>query len=254
MDTTLPSHVIEQFHLLFLAHLTRGADKRAIVVKGGCNLRFFHRSIRYRRTWTSMSPASRNTPCVTASGTSLHPARLASARGARHRDRARDRAQADADRAALEVRPDKRPARPAAADENRVLPPRPGRGRGVRKSRPGTHRPAQADTVHGQSLRGGCRTASEGPGTGSSDRNPGTRCLRRASPDCSPAPLATALRVSSRDDLSRPARGRPALTSTSSRARCCRISPAKMHHRYGSEDVWDTMVLEVLEALDGETK
>ena len=32
MDTTLPSHVIEQFHLLFLAHLTRGADKRAIVL------------------------------------------------------------------------------------------------------------------------------------------------------------------------------------------------------------------------------
>ena len=47
MDTTLTSHVIEQFHLLFLAHLTRGADKRSIVVKGGCNLRFFHRSIRY---------------------------------------------------------------------------------------------------------------------------------------------------------------------------------------------------------------
>ena len=41
------SHVIEQFQLLFLAHLTRGADKRSIVVKGGCNLRFFHRSIRY---------------------------------------------------------------------------------------------------------------------------------------------------------------------------------------------------------------
>ena len=41
------SHVIEQFHLLFLAHLTRGADKRTIVVKDGCNLRFFHRSIRY---------------------------------------------------------------------------------------------------------------------------------------------------------------------------------------------------------------
>ena len=47
MDTNLPSHVIEQFHLLFLAHLTRGADKRSIVVKGGCNLRFFHRSVRY---------------------------------------------------------------------------------------------------------------------------------------------------------------------------------------------------------------
>ena len=47
MDPHLLSQVVEQFHLLFLAHLTRGADKRAIVVKGGCNLRFFHRSIRY---------------------------------------------------------------------------------------------------------------------------------------------------------------------------------------------------------------
>lgn len=47
MDFSLPSQVIEQFHLLFLAHLTRGTDKRSIVVKGGCNLRFFHRSMRY---------------------------------------------------------------------------------------------------------------------------------------------------------------------------------------------------------------
>ena len=47
MDTTLPARVIEQFHLLFLAHLVRGLDKRAIVLKGGCNLRFFHRSVRY---------------------------------------------------------------------------------------------------------------------------------------------------------------------------------------------------------------
>ena len=47
MDPNLLSHVIEQFHLLFLTHLTRGADKRSIVVKGGSNLRFFHRSLRY---------------------------------------------------------------------------------------------------------------------------------------------------------------------------------------------------------------
>jgi predicted nucleotidyltransferase component of viral defense system len=47
MDTlTLAGH-IEQFHLLFLAVLNRGADKRSFVVKGGCNLRFFHRSVRY---------------------------------------------------------------------------------------------------------------------------------------------------------------------------------------------------------------
>jgi predicted nucleotidyltransferase component of viral defense system len=38
---------IEQFHLLFLFQLSRRVDKRAVVVKGGCNLRFFLRSIRY---------------------------------------------------------------------------------------------------------------------------------------------------------------------------------------------------------------
>jgi len=47
MHSPLPAQIVEQFHLLLLAHLTRGVDKRAIVVKGGCNLRFFHHSIRY---------------------------------------------------------------------------------------------------------------------------------------------------------------------------------------------------------------
>lgn len=47
MDPVSPIQVIEQFHLLFLAHLTRGSDKRTIVVKGGCNLRFFLQSERY---------------------------------------------------------------------------------------------------------------------------------------------------------------------------------------------------------------
>lgn len=47
MDPGSPLGTIEQFHLLFLAHLVRGMDKRAIVLKGGCNLRFFHRSVRY---------------------------------------------------------------------------------------------------------------------------------------------------------------------------------------------------------------
>lgn len=38
---------VEQFHLLFLVQLSRRLDRRAIVVKGGCNLRFFLRSLRY---------------------------------------------------------------------------------------------------------------------------------------------------------------------------------------------------------------
>jgi predicted nucleotidyltransferase component of viral defense system len=38
---------IELFHLTFLAHLGRRVDKGLFAVKGGCNLRFFFRSIRY---------------------------------------------------------------------------------------------------------------------------------------------------------------------------------------------------------------
>ncbi|MCR4374297.1 MAG: nucleotidyl transferase AbiEii/AbiGii toxin family protein [Acidobacteria bacterium] len=46
MDIFSPVHVVEQFHLLFLAQLGRRLDKTLYVVKGGCNLRFFHRSVR----------------------------------------------------------------------------------------------------------------------------------------------------------------------------------------------------------------
>src|ERR1700678_456433 len=38
---------IEVFHLIFVAHLGRRVDKALLAIKGGCNLRFFHRSIRY---------------------------------------------------------------------------------------------------------------------------------------------------------------------------------------------------------------
>ena len=44
---TLPVSSVEQFHLLFLAQLGRRLDKALYVLKGGCNLRFFHRSVRY---------------------------------------------------------------------------------------------------------------------------------------------------------------------------------------------------------------
>ncbi len=47
MDTWQPAQSIEQFHLLFLSQISRRVDKRALVVKGGCNLRFFLKSIRY---------------------------------------------------------------------------------------------------------------------------------------------------------------------------------------------------------------
>lgn len=46
MDASSPIQGIEQFHLLFLAQLGRRLDKTLYVVKGGCNLRFFHRSVR----------------------------------------------------------------------------------------------------------------------------------------------------------------------------------------------------------------
>ena len=42
-----PTGFVEQFHLLFLAQLARRVKPSLFVLKGGCNLRFFHRSIRY---------------------------------------------------------------------------------------------------------------------------------------------------------------------------------------------------------------
>jgi predicted nucleotidyltransferase component of viral defense system len=47
MGAVTPIQSVEMFHLLFLVQLSRRVDKRRFVVKGGCNLRFFHRSIRY---------------------------------------------------------------------------------------------------------------------------------------------------------------------------------------------------------------
>jgi predicted nucleotidyltransferase component of viral defense system len=47
MDAVTPIRFVEQFHLLFLVQLSRRVDKKLFVVKDGCNLRFFHRSIRY---------------------------------------------------------------------------------------------------------------------------------------------------------------------------------------------------------------
>lgn len=47
MPSAGPIRFVEQFHLLFLSHLARRVDPAHFVVKGGCNLRFFHGSIRY---------------------------------------------------------------------------------------------------------------------------------------------------------------------------------------------------------------
>ena len=45
---SLTRQTVEFFHLVFLRGLVaRGEDKSLIALKGGCNLRFFHRSIRY---------------------------------------------------------------------------------------------------------------------------------------------------------------------------------------------------------------
>jgi predicted nucleotidyltransferase component of viral defense system len=48
MDTRLGEiQAIEHFHLLFLAQLGTRLDKKLYALKGGCNLRFFWKSIRY---------------------------------------------------------------------------------------------------------------------------------------------------------------------------------------------------------------
>jgi predicted nucleotidyltransferase component of viral defense system len=47
MAPVILSQFVEQFHLLFLAFLGRKVDKAQYALKGGCNLRFFLGSIRY---------------------------------------------------------------------------------------------------------------------------------------------------------------------------------------------------------------
>src|ERR1700687_4137833 len=48
MDPDLLSiQAVEQFHLLFLTQLGARLDKKFYALKGGCNLRFFWKSIRY---------------------------------------------------------------------------------------------------------------------------------------------------------------------------------------------------------------
>ena len=47
MNAYGPVQYVELFHLLLLDQLGRKLDKRHFALKGGCNLRFFLKSIRY---------------------------------------------------------------------------------------------------------------------------------------------------------------------------------------------------------------
>jgi len=47
MKKVTHTQYLEKFHLLFLDQLGRRIDKQLYVLKGGCNLRFFYKSIRY---------------------------------------------------------------------------------------------------------------------------------------------------------------------------------------------------------------
>lgn len=47
MPLKTPQQQIELFHMLFLKHLGDRIDKQHFVLKGGCNLRFYYKSIRY---------------------------------------------------------------------------------------------------------------------------------------------------------------------------------------------------------------
>ena len=46
-NMTNPQKSVELFHLLFLRHMNERLEKGLYAVKGGCNLRFFFKSIRY---------------------------------------------------------------------------------------------------------------------------------------------------------------------------------------------------------------
>jgi len=47
MGKYTPQQCIEQFHLLFLNQLSQKLDQKLYAIKGGCNLRFYFKSIRY---------------------------------------------------------------------------------------------------------------------------------------------------------------------------------------------------------------
>ena len=47
MDLKTPQQQIELFHLIFLRYLGERIDKLHFALKGGCNLRFYLKSIRY---------------------------------------------------------------------------------------------------------------------------------------------------------------------------------------------------------------
>ena len=47
MKPTSPQSAVELFHLLILDLFSRKTDRNRYALKGGCNLRFFHKSIRY---------------------------------------------------------------------------------------------------------------------------------------------------------------------------------------------------------------
>lgn len=47
MRISSPEQAIEVFHLLFLQHFGKAVDRNLYVLKGGCNLRFFMKSIRH---------------------------------------------------------------------------------------------------------------------------------------------------------------------------------------------------------------
>jgi predicted nucleotidyltransferase component of viral defense system len=49
MEKYIPRQYVELFHLLFLTQIGRKLDKRFYALKGGCNMRFFFKSPRYSK-------------------------------------------------------------------------------------------------------------------------------------------------------------------------------------------------------------
>src|SRR5689334_9273310 len=47
MELKTPQQQVELFHLIFLRHLGERVDRLHYSLKGGCNLRFFFKSVRY---------------------------------------------------------------------------------------------------------------------------------------------------------------------------------------------------------------
>ena len=200
---------VEQFHLLFLAQLGRRLNPSLFVLKGGCNLRFFLESVRYSEDMdldlgdVGADVFRDKVRDVLAS----RPfAQILEARGIAIERVSAPKQTETTQRWKFGLR--LTAATRNAADEDRVLAPRPGRRGGVRQRR-SAHRPGlPAAAADGQPLRRRSRAATEDRCARRTPRDAGARRVRRSPPAGQRRRGVLPRSVSTSDSLERASRQR----------------------------------------------